>query len=213
MLTTAQHAQHEPDVQLFEHSSKPHAHEGSVYGPDSQHAQQQHLLCSPVTAQHAQHDPHILQLEHSSNQLASESIYSPDAQHAQQKQQQLLQHPEGWPTRGALEGQGAQEDSGLKGHQGGMGTRGWQTERPMEEQETQRRFALEGQQLVGGLGGRQGPTKAESGSLQCSRHQFTPVLPQQQASDMYHVEPLPSSVGTPHAGERLFSCKVRTHDF
>ena len=249
--STAQHAQHKPDVLPFEHASRPHAHEDGTHSPNPQHEQQQqHLDCTPVAAQHAQHDPDALLLEYSSDRLASEGIYSPDAQHAQQQQQHqqypegavqqerqqgLLEHQacpeckmhgfqqaggseqdqavaarlagvpplglegrqgpqqglgrEGWQTRGGLEGRGSQQDAGLEG---------WQTQGTLQRQETQKSSASEGRQIkeAGGLEGRQRSTKAGSALLQRKQHQLAPVLPKQQPSDMYHVQPLPASAGT-----------------
>ena len=251
-LTTAQHAQHEPDVKLLEHSSRSHAHTASVHSPDSQHAQQaqqqQHLYYAPVAPQRAQHaDPTILQLEDSSNQPGSEGIYSPNAQRAQQPQQQqqeemvwqqrqvLTESPESElahsqaaaarparaplsgperPQEGlGLEGRGAQEESGAKGRQGaqqGSGLEGWQTQMSLGEQETHRGSGLEGTDTQGGSGleGRLGRTKGGSDPLQYKRQQLAPVLPMQQESDMYHVQPLHASAHTAQAGEMCHASKV-----
>ena len=255
--STAQHAQHEPDVSPFAHTSKPHAHEDGTHIPDPQQAQQQrqqHLGCTPFAAQHAQHDPDALLLEYSSDRLASEGIYSPDAQHAQQqhqhqqypegavqqeRQQGLVEHQacpeckmhgfqqaggseqdqavaarlagvpplglegqqgaqqglgrEGWQTRGGLEGRGSQQDAGLEG---------WQSQGTLQRLETQKSSASEGRQIkeAEALEGRRWSTKGGSVPLHRKQHQLAPVLPKQQPSDMYHVQPLPLSAGTAPPG-------------
>lgn len=268
-LTTAQHAQHEPDVKLSEYSSRSHAHTASVHSPDSQHAQhaqqQQHLHRAPVAPQRAQHDAGVLQLEDSSNQLGSEGIYSPNAQRAQQQQQQeglvwqqqgLRECPaspkcqmhdrgqagesahsqaaaarpagastlclegqqrpqgglglEGRRTPGTLEGWGAGEESGVKGRQGpqqGSGLEGWQTQRVLGEQETHRGSGLKGMETQGGSG-LEGRTKGGSDPLQYKRRQLAPVLPRQQESDMYHVQPLHASADTAQPGDVCNTSKV-----
>ena len=107
---------------------------------------------------------------------------------------------EGWQTRGVPEGRGAQEDPGLEG---------WQTKGTMEGLDTQRSAVLEGHNTApegrqleeaGVFEGRQWPTKGGTAPLQHKQHQLVPVLPRQQPSDMYHVQPLPAPADTAPPG-------------
>ena len=216
--STSQHAQHEPDVLPFEFTSRPHTHEQGILGHAPQRAQQQqqqHLNCTPVAAQHAQHDSDALLLEHSSDWVESEGIYSPDAQHAQQQQHpQQQQYSEGmvWQQQqqelvehqacagcdmhalqlagGSEEGQAVAArpagfpplgPQGRQGAQQGLGREEWQTQGGLEGPGGQQDFGMEERR---------------------KQHQLVPVLPRQQPSDMYHIEPLP---GTAQAGNTCYA--------
>lgn len=117
---------------------------------------------------------------------------------------------EGWQTPGTLEGRAAQEKSGANGQLGiqlGSGLEEWQAQRPFGGHGTHRGSGLEGMEAQGGSG-LEGRTKGGSNTFEHQQRQLAPVLPRQQESDMYHVQPLHASVGTAQAGDTCNAAKV-----
>ena len=219
LLCPAQHAQQEPDVWQFEHSSRQQPNEEGIYSPDAQ--QQQHQ-CLGVTAQRAQREPDAVLFEHSSGQHATaSSSYSPEAQQAQQQQQQqcmegnlqsrgLTQHqPYPHCQRHALAH--SEQDQAVVEAPALMLDCGRQTSQVSPP------VAPLGPPHAQGGGSWAGQTQGgwEQGCNRGPCRQALPLaLPKQQPSDMYHDAPLPASASvgayqqcarTPAAQQRLHS--------